>query len=1117
MNSTSKFVLVIFFSLPTLFFGCKSEGTPPGDAASELTSSGLFRLLTPEKTNVGFVNQLDEGLNTNILMYEYFYNGGGVVAGDFNGDNHIDLYFTSNMGENKMYLNQGENSIQFREVTPATGAAGRPGPWKTGVNAVDINGDGKLDIYLCYSGAMPEEKRKNQLFINLGNDENNIPRFEDQAEQYGLASNAFSNQAYFFDYDRDGDLDMILLNHNPKNLPVLNEIQTAELMKTDDPQRGVRLFNQKNGKFSDVTTVSGISSSSLTYGLGIGISDFNGDGWPDFYVSNDYAVPDYLYLNNKNGTFSNVLETAIGHTSQFSMGNDVADFNNDGQTDIFTLDMLPEDNARQKLLLAPDNYGKFDLNFRSGFYYQYMRNMLQLNNGNGTFSEIGQLAGISNTDWSWAALAADFDNDGWKDLYITNGYNKDYTNLDFINYMDNFVKQKGRLVREDVLEIISNMPASNVPNYMYRNNGSLSFTNVSNAWGLGQTANSNGAVYADLDNDGDLDLVVNNINKPAFIYENQASGNTDRHYLKIQLQGEGMNTHAIGARVLVYCGSRTFTLEQFPARGYLSAVSTVLHFGLGKVEGVDSLEVFWPAGKYQKLSKLPSDTLLTLYENQAEQNPPRKTEPPKSIFTSIKPVIPYTNPVLSRRDFDRQKLLTAELSFSSPCMAKADVNGDGLEDLFIGGASGQAGSLFIQKEKGNFSLMKNPAFEEDRMSEDTDAVFFDANGDGYLDLYVASGGYHQFEPNDPLLQDRLYLNDGKGNFTKAPNALPELNTSTGCIAVSDINLDGHPDIFAGSRVVPGRYPEAPESYILINDGSGKFADQTKNVAPELAKFGMICDASWADLNQDGYEDLVIVGEWLPVSVFINKNGQLENQTANFFEKPYSGFWNKIEIADLNHDQRPDFIVGNLGVNTQLKASDEQPAELFFADFDGNGSIDPILSTYIMGESYPYLTRDELLAQLVSFRRRFTTYESFSNVKTRELFPGNEFEKADYLKANHLATSLFLSTATGKFELKALPVEAQFAPVHAIHILDFNKDGNPDVLLAGNNSRMKLRLGKADANYGMLFQNDGTGRLRYIDQNESGLKLRGDVRSILQFDQLLLFGMNQQPLESYKLN
>jgi hypothetical protein len=1115
MTSFRTIEFALAASLLVFVASCKNEGAEqPAEETSD--KPALFQLLPAEQTHVDFQNTLEEGLNTNILMYEYFYNGGGVATGDFNGDGFQDIYFSSNMGENRLYLNEGKNgAISFVDATRASGAGGRPGPWKSGVNVVDINGDGKLDIYLCYSGAMPEEKRRNQLFINLGNREHNIPAFEDQAAAYGLASGAFSNQSYFLDYDRDGDLDMILLNHNPKNLPLLNETQTAELQKTDDPMKGIRLFRQDKGRFQDVTRQAGINGSELSYGLGVGISDLNDDGWPDFYVSNDYSVPDYLYINNRNGTFSNRLPEFIGHTSQFSMGNDVADLNNDGLPDIVTLDMLPEDNERQKLLLAPDNYGKFDLNVRSGFYYQYMRNMLHLNNGNGTFSEIGQYAGMSNTDWSWSALAADYDNDGWKDLYVTNGYTRDYTNLDFIHYMDEFVRKKGRLMREDVLEIIAQMPASNVTNYMFRGSGDLMFKNNAKAWGMAQPANSNGAAYADFDNDGDLDLAVNNVNKPAFIYQNRSDRGA-AHSLQVQLRGAGMNTQGIGAKIRLYCAGKQYFAEQFPARGYLSAVSPVLHFGLGDAASVDSLLVQWPDGKQEKKTGIAANTVVVLDEKDAKAAKNGKNRSVKPLFTKQTPPLAYTHPAKNARDFDRQKLLLGELSTLGPCMLKGDLDGNGLDDIFIGGPAGQSAAVYLQSKNKTFAPAPNPAFEQDKNCEDTDAVLLDANGDGHTDIFVAGGGYHDFQPRDARMQDRLYLNDGKGRFTKSAGALPDLSGNSGCVAGADVNGDGHTDLFVGGRVVPGRYPEAPASHLLINDGTGKFTDQTAALAPELAQFGMISDAAWADLNGDGQPDLVVTGEWLPPSVFINNKGKLANETAAWFGKARPGFWNRIEVADLNHDGRPDFVVGNLGANTQIKASEAQPAELYFRDFDNNGSVDPLFCFYIQGKSWPYLTREELFAQLGQFRRVYTSYKSYSTVAIGDLFPEQELSKAGHLSINCLETSLLLSNAAGQYDMRPLPAEAQFSPVYTINVLDYDKDGNEDLLLCGNDSHLKLRLGKADANYGMLFRGDGKGHFAYVNQTASGLSLTGDVRSALQLGDWFLFGTNQRPLQAYRL-
>ncbi len=1096
--------MILMLIIPT---ACKQQARQ-NEVSTD--TSKLFKLISPENSQVTFSNNLSEGLNTNILMYEYFYNGGGVAVGDVNDDGFIDIYFISNMESNKLYLNNGSSSLKFKDITEISGVSGRPGPWKTGASMIDINGDKKLDIYLCYSGTLPEEKRRNELFINQGNDENGVPIFKEMAEEYGLASRAFSNQAYFFDYDLDGDLDVLLLNHNPRNLPILNEQQTKELFAADDPMRGIRLYNQHGGKFTDVTTKAGINGSQLTYGLGIGISDLNNDGWPDFYVSNDYAVPDYLYLNNQNGTFYNNLEASIGHSSHFSMGNDVVDINNDGHMDIITLDMLPEDNRRQKLLLAPDNYDKFEHNLNTGFYYQFMRNMLQLNNGNTTFSEVGQIAGISNTDWSWAALAADYDNDGWKDLFITNGYHRDYTNLDFINYMNSFVENQGRIQREDVLKIIEQMPSTDISNYMYKKSEGIDYTNVTEEWGLKHIANSNGAAYADLDNDGDLDLVVNNINKEAFIYENLSS---PKHgYLQVELIGEGLNTIGVGSKVSLYTGEQSQILEQYTVRGYLSSVTPFLHFGVDDGQKIDSLIVDWPGEKRSVKYDLSINTKVTINQAQAEQKESKSLNT-NSWFSELKSPIEYNHTKVTVRDFNRQLLLPGILSAVGPAMGKGDFNGDGLEDIFIGGGHGQAAQLYFQTKNRGFVGSQTNVFGTDQSCVDTDVLIFDANKDGHLDLYVTSGGYHLFKQDDPALQDRLYVNDGTGKFIRGD--LPKMLTSTSTVVNIDLDGDGFEDLFVGGRVMPGNYPESPASYILINDGTGGFEDRTTELAPSLAKVGMVTDALSADLNGDGKAELVIVGDWMPIRVFENTGGSLSDVSDQYFDKQYRGLWNAIEKGDFNGDGVPDLVVGNMGENLQFKVSDQEPGELYFDDFDQNGDIDPIFCYYIQGVSYPDLTRDELRNQIPRYKSKYTTYESFADETISDIFTQEELENAQKLMINELKTTVFLNE-NGKYRKVALPMQAQFAPVYTINVLDYNQDGHQDLLLCGNNSSMKLRLGKADANYGMLFQGNGKGIFSYVNQMNSGLNLTGDIRKVIHVDDLFLFARNQSSVKAYQL-
>ena len=1107
--------------------GCQKTSTNENEKSSG--SPQLFTLLSAQSTGVDFANTLTEGVNTNVLMYEYFYNGGGVAVGDLNGDGLDDIYFTANMISNKLYLNKG--GMKFEDITVAAGVTGREKPWKTGVTMADVNGDGKLDIYVCYSGNVSPESLKNQLFVNKGINDQGVPIFEEMAEIYGLASPTTSTQAVFFDYDRDGDLDMFLLNHSPKPLPILDEASTADLLKKEDHVSGVQLYKndpKSDGTpyFTDVTKKAGIHNSPLTYGLGIGIADLNQDGWPDMYISNDYAVPDFLYLNNRNGTFSDVIQTGVGHTSHSSMGNDIADFNNDGLPDIFTLDMLPEDNRRQKLLSGLDNYELFDFNVKVGFHHQYMRNMLQLNEGveHGAsrmgkipmFSEIGQLSGVSNTDWSWAPLFADYDNDGWKDLFITNGYLRDFTNMDFLKFMGDRIKRnEGGLKREDVLELVYQMPSSNIKNYVFQNKKDLTFDNVGEKWGLGQVANSGGAAYADLDNDGDLDLVVNNINLPAFVYRNEGDKLLKNNFLKIKLIGQARNTMGIGAKVTIFQKGQKQFLEQMPTRGYQSSVSPVLHFGLGQKSSIDSLQVVWQSGKFEKIVNPKVNDLLSLSEKNAKSG---SLSQPVSMpdFISIPSPISFKSPSVKTNDFKRQPLLVNPVSFAGPCITKADVNDDTLEDVFVGGGPGEAGKIFIQQKNGSFIAKSTPALEADKLSQDSDAIFFDANGDGYQDLAVGSGGYASFLPEDPLLQSRLYINDGKGNFTKKTDALPKMLTSVGCLKVADINGDDKLDLFAGGRVIPGRYPETPRSYILINDGAGKFLDQTATFSTELERIGMVTDAAWTDLNGDKKPDLIIVGEWMPVTILINSNGKLVNKTADYFGKPYSGWWNKILVEDMNGDGKVDLVIGNVGLNTQCKASDTEPAEMTYKDFDDNGSVDPILTFYIQGKSYPYITRDEMLDQMSIMRTRFQDYKTYAEATLKDVFTAEELEGAKQLKSNYLQTAYFESSAGNKFVPKTLPIEVQSSPIFTITSLDYNQDGKKDLLFCGNISKARLRFGKYDANYGVLLRGDRKGKFSYVPQNQSGFSLKGDVRSVLPIGKKLLFGINQQQVKAYQI-
>ncbi len=1070
-----------------------------------------FTALSPSETNIYFQNKITEGPNTNVLLYEYFYNGGGVAIADFNGDQKLDIYFTSNMEENKMYLNRG--GFEFEDITKISKTQGRNGPWKTGVTAVDINGDQRMDLYVCYSGMLSEKKRRNQLFLNMGNDANGIPQFTEVAKLYGLDSSAYSNQGYFFDYDQDGDLDMLLLNHNPKSLPVLGVPKTKVLLKEDEPMTGLRLYEQKNKRFFDITSNTQINGSSLSYGLGLALSDFNNDGWIDFYLSNDYTIPDYLYINNQAGDFENSIQKSMSYTSHFSMGNDCGDINNDGFIDLLTLDMLPEDNKRQKLLQAPDNYNLFDLNIKSGFYYQYMRNMLQLNNGNGTFSEVGQMMGVSNTDWSWAALFADYDNDGWQDLFITNGYKRDYTNRDFLNYMENFVSEKkSNLKRNDVLEIINNMPSSNVSNYIYANEKGKRFKDSTKEWGMLDFTNSNGAAYGDLDGDGDLDLVVNNINAPVSVYRN----NTDRkqNFLKVELKGPRNNRQALGARVTLFRNGHQQIKENFPSRGYLSTVSPILHFGLGDQKHIDSIVVRWSDGSYTIKKYLVANQKVFIEQKQTKTNHLKKSQF-KPLFIQEENDFKYKHLVKDVLDFDRQKLLHYQPSFEGPIIIKGDLNNDQREDLVLGSGRGQALQVWLQKSDGTFNSRISSVFSKDEDKVTSGMVLFDVDSDGDLDLYVANGGYHDFRENSIELVDELYLNSGFGDFEKAKKRFKR--EGSGITVSGDFNNDNLPDLFVAGSIVPGSYPNHYPNKILINDGKGNLnIDETHN--DSLNDFeGIVRDALWTDLNADGFQDLILVGEWMPITVFINRKGILEKQT-NYFCNPKTekGWWNSIEATDLNNDGRMDFIIGNEGLNSAYKASLEKPIKMHFDDFDNNGAVDPIISYYIKEKSYPLATRDELLSQWVALKSIYPSYESYANTDLKTLLNEHLTEKTQKWEATQMKSIILLSTKEG-YEALELPDEVQRSPLKSIIPIDLNDDGNQDLILAGNRSKNALKIGQNEANYGIVLLGDGKGSFEYIPPLKSGLKIRGSVSTMVEIDNKLYIGLCAESLSIYKRN
>lgn len=1071
-----------------------------------------FEKLPARKTGVKFQNTLKEDRSSNILTYEYFYNGGGIAIGDINNDGLDDIFFTGNMSSNRLYLNEGD--FKFKDITKSAGVGGRDA-WTTGTSMVDIDGDGFLDIYVCYSGKGAPDERKNQLFINQKDG-----TFVEAAAKYGLADPANSIQALFFDFDLDGDLDMYLLNHNTQ---VINEIDFDAKRMDRNPHAGDKLFRNDGEIFTDVSEEVGIKGNSMGFGLGVAVSDVSGNGYPDIYVSNDYIEPDYLYINNGDGTFTERLSDYLQHISYFSMGSDISDVNNDGLPDVFTLDMLPEDNKRQKLLYGPENYEQYALMVMEGFYHQNMRNMLHLNQGGGLFSEIGQLANISNTDWSWAAFFADFDNDGWKDLFVSNGYYRDYTNRDFLKYKGDYYFSKAREKEvADTLHLVTSMSSTPVHDYVYKNLSGKEFIDKSEEWGFETPVFSNGAAYSDLDNDGNLDLVVNHLNETAGVFRNKGSdGDGKANFLQLSLRGAGKNTSGIGANVTLYTKSGTQYIEQQPTRGFQSSVSHRLHFGLGSLDVVDSLHLVWPQGKEQWLKNIVPNQLLVLDENESFGNFDPMTADSQPVFSPIVSPIPYSHQEPGYNDFKRQPLLSHMLSPSGPVIAVGDVNNNGYSDVFVGGAEGNPGKLYFQVSTGKFLESQGLDLSGDSTSSDSDALFFDANGDELPDLYIVSGGYHDFNRDSPELQDRLYLNEGGGKFKKSGAALPDIAVSGSVVKAIDVDKDGDLDLFVGGRVVPGQYPKAPDSFLLVNDGQGNFEDGTAEFFPELSRLGMVTDAQVMDLNGDGWEDLLIVGDWMPISVFINLQGKgFENRTEDYFDRQLSGKWSALRAADFDGDGDLDLIAGNFGLNSQLKASDAEPLTLVYDDFDGNGSVDPILVHYIKGEPYPYMSRDELLDQMYGMRSKFTDYESFAEARLEDILSKRQLEKAEKLMINELRT-VYLENQNGSFKVHELPMEAQFAPVYAIGLLDHNEDGNLDFVLGGNQNTTRLRLGVMDANFGQLYEGNGEGGFTFVSSPDSGLAFSGDVKSLeiidLSYLKLLLVGINNQGVSAYLLN
>ncbi|HYC84872.1 MAG TPA: VCBS repeat-containing protein [Chryseosolibacter sp.] len=1022
-------------------------------------------------------------------MYEYFYNGGGVSVGDINNDGLPDIYFTSNQGSNKLYLNKG--NFEFEDITASAKVTCSDG-WKTGVTMVDINHDGWLDIYVCKSAADHPMLRENVLYIN-----NKDLTFSEKGHEYGLNDGSYSTQASFFDFDRDGDLDVFLLNHS-----LLGISNSYDIGANNDsirvPYVGNRFLKNENDKFTDMSDPVGVFGPPGNYGLGIGVSDLNQDDWLDVYASNDYTGKDKLLLNKKGEYFEDATDSLLSHMSQFSMGVDIADINNDGLNDIISLDMLPETNKRQKELFWPDRPDVHEAMVANGRHHQYMRNMLHVNTGCGLFSEVGQLAGVSNTDWSWSALFADYDNDGLQDLFVTNGYKRDFTNNDFLKYKaDQAAKIGDGKPIEDVLAFLNKMPSTKTHNYIFKNEDSLSFSNQSSTWGFSEQVLSNGAAYGDFDNDGDLDLVTNNLDEEPGIYRNNAelAGND---FLKLRLLGNGKNTFAIGAEATLYSGGHRMTRTLMPVRGFQSSVEPLLFFGIGKDRKIDSLLVEWPNGVFQKIVDVKRNQTMVVDQRQAVQ-PSIKIVPGKrlDIFETIRE-LPYKHQENRFVDFKVQPLLTRKFSTLGPALAIGDVNQDGLQDIFIGGTKDKRGALLVALKNGAY-IDKSPK-ELLKGYEDVDALFFDMDNDADQDLYIVSGGY-EYAVDDEFLKDRIFRNDGKGNFTRV--AAPDILSSGSCVRAADIDRDGDVDLFVGGRIVPGRYPESPRSHILLNDGRGNFSAEDDSTFNSL---GLVTDAVWIDINRDGQDDLIVVGEWMPITVLINDKGKFTNSSSRYVKQKTEGWWNVVIAEDFDNDGDQDLLAGNFGMNNQYRPSVSKPVSLYYSDFDQNGSIDPILNYYIQGKAWPAPTRDELVDQVPIIKKRFPDYKSYSEAAIADVLTEDERRNARVLTGYVFHTSFFRNDRDS-LSMIHLPVQAQFSPVFGLCAMDVNHDGALDIVTGGNLSSMNTRFGRATGNYASIFLNDGNANFKYAPPPTTGLWVAGDVRSIKKSGKKLFIARN----------
>ncbi|WP_259015497.1 VCBS repeat-containing protein [Emticicia fluvialis] len=1056
-------------------------------SCKENSQDYLFETLDASQTGIEFTNKIVDTPEMNIINYRNFYNGAGVAIGDVNNDGFADIYLTANQGDNKLYLNKGaqkDGSFRFEDITQLAGVEGTKA-WSTGVTFADVNGDGLMDIYVCNSGELKNDTRGNELFINQGVGRNGVPSFKEMAKEYGLFDGGYSTHAAFFDYDRDGDLDMYLLNNS---FIQVNKLQYQNLRGQRDPFGGHKLFRNDNNHFVDVSQQAGIYGSLIGFGLGITVGDVNNDNWLDIYISNDFYERDYLYINQKNGTFKEAVEESMGHTSLNSMGADIGDINNDGQPDIFVTDMLPHDDYRLKTTASFEAYELEQIKLNRDFYHQYTRNTLQLNSGYNrdglpVFSEIAALSGLYATDWSWGALIFDMDNDGRKDIFVANGIVHDLTDQDFISFLadKNTVPQmldkNGQL---NINKMVEKMPSQPIANYAFRNLGGLTFENRAAAWGLGEPGFSNGAAYGDLDNDGDLDLVVNNNNMPVSIYKNHTVEKLKKHFLRINLKGQNKNTLGIGAKVYVYQQGKIQFLQAIPNHGFQSSSDHILIFGLDNNPTIDSLTVIWQNDRKQTIKNPKADADLVLEQRNANQAAIQTLATQTRYFTDItaQSGLNYQHIENDFVDYNRDATLKQMFSREGPALAAGDVNGDGLEDVYVGAAANTVGQLFLQTPAGAFKV-SGQLFASTHADE-VAATFFDADGDKDLDLYIATGG-NEFLNGSPLLKDNLFVNDGKGNFT--PGVLPALYQNASCVVAADFDKDGDQDLFVGSRMISAQYGKSPKSHILRNNGKGQFTTE------DLGELGMITDASWADVDNDGWQDLILAGDWMPVTILKNQKGKLMPEpVANT-----QGWWNAIKVADIDNDGDPDLIVGNLGLNSKLRATKEQPAMLYVNDFDKNGSVEQLICVYNGGKLVPMMQKPDLQRAIPSIKERFVYHKDYANKSVDEIFTGAQKEGMIEKSVVQPQTSFFINDGKGNFSVLPLPIEVQFSPVYGIETCDFDHDNQLDVILTGNFYDVLPEIGRYDSNRGLVLHGTGQGKFEVMKPNATGLFSTGQVR------------------------